>query len=281
MKYKMKDINYSRRPNQLISQVLFLYFPVCSSLHRSLYFFSNSFQPAPNYCDTYGNKAAFITFKDNGMNIKQYLAVQHPYYLPNYMNALSWSAPFAVDKMLAMFHVILNLCTPEEDEVDSADEEKQKELRAESIRNKIRAVGRMHKMYSTLVQEQESILLLKGLAGGNLPKGLLLNGPDAIRTALDDYKQVQLMDAENEKRPTNPDILENITSPTNLKKLDFDSIRKAWQQHPEEETIQTNPPSSSVDLVVDTRAVNEGEPNVVQSPHSNCSTPRSPNPDSQ
>lgn len=54
---------------------------------------------APNYCDSYDNKAAILTITDKIIHVKQFHSVEHPYVLPNFMNAFSWSLPFVYDKV--------------------------------------------------------------------------------------------------------------------------------------------------------------------------------------
>ena len=72
---------------------------------------------APNYCDTYGNKGAIIQFNDCNLNIKQFHAQVHPYILPNYQNAINWSAPFVISKIIQIFANILK-DNPEEFIID-------------------------------------------------------------------------------------------------------------------------------------------------------------------
>ena len=54
---------------------------------------------APNYCDTYDNKASILQITDKVLHIRQFHSVEHPYVLPNFMNAFSWSLPFVYDKI--------------------------------------------------------------------------------------------------------------------------------------------------------------------------------------
>lgn len=59
------------------------------------------------------------------------------------------------------------------------------------------------KMYKTLREESELIMKLKGFCPGNkIPRGILLQGPEALKTALDRYKNAKTLDSENEKMPS-------------------------------------------------------------------------------
>jgi serine/threonine-protein phosphatase 2B catalytic subunit len=58
------------------------------------------------------------------------------------------------------------------------------------------------KMYKTLREENELIMKLKGFCPGNkIPRGILMQGPEALKTALERYKNAKSLDAINEKRP--------------------------------------------------------------------------------
>ncbi len=67
---------------------------------------------------------------------------------------------------------------------------------------KIKTVARMQKMFSTLKNESESLLKIKGMApDGKIPRGLLLEGRPAIRDALREFERAKELDRVNERRP--------------------------------------------------------------------------------
>jgi serine/threonine-protein phosphatase 2B catalytic subunit len=157
---------------------------------------------APNYCDTYDNKAAIIRFQNNLMNIRQFNSSPHPYYLPNFMNAFTWSLPFVAEKVTDMLTTMWQLVDDGVDEDrGAAAPSSLGEERGEQIRKKILAMGKMAKMFRTLREENESIVELRGLAGGQLPIGVIQQGPQAIRLAIHGFQQAKKLDVSNEKRP--------------------------------------------------------------------------------
>ena len=70
------------------------------------------------------------------------------------------------------------------------------------MRNKVKSVARMSRMYSTLRSESELILKLKGMMpDGKIPRGLLLKGRPAIRDAVREFQSARELDKVNERLP--------------------------------------------------------------------------------
>ncbi|EJD43398.1 Metallo-dependent phosphatase [Auricularia subglabra TFB-10046 SS5] len=166
---------------------------------------------APNYLDVYNNKAAVIKYESNVMNIRQFNASPHPYWLPNFMNAFTWSLPFVGEKITDMLIAVLNCCSKEE--LEGSDEELQvsptaptilqpQDERRKVIKNKILAVGRMARVFALLREESERVSELKTVSGSSrLPYGTLALGAEGIKNAITTFEDARKSDIENERLP--------------------------------------------------------------------------------
>ncbi|KAF9450401.1 Metallo-dependent phosphatase [Macrolepiota fuliginosa MF-IS2] len=139
---------------------------------------------APNYLDVYHNRAAVLKYANKNITIRQYNSSPHPYWLPNFMDAFTWSLPFVGAKITEMLLAILSICSQEElvdgeGEGGRMDEDASEELaaRRQQIKNKILAVGRMQKVFQLLREEAENATELVADEGA---AGTSRMGPDAL-----------------------------------------------------------------------------------------------------
>ena len=161
---------------------------------------------APNYCDVYNNKAAIVKIRNSMINVKQYKYSSHPFVLPDFMNIFSWSVPFVSEKISEMLIYIIkqNFTESELQEINDNKNRIIEDKITDSLRMKFNFLIIMMKMYRTLREESELIMKLKGFCPGNkIPKGILIQGPKALKTALERYSKAKQLDAVNEMMPKN------------------------------------------------------------------------------
>merc|ERR1719433_2158668 len=114
---------------------------------------------------------------------------------------------------------ILNICSDDELMSDGEETEGLTEAQAserkEVIRNKIRAIGKMARVFTVLREESEKVVALKGLTPtGMLPMGVLSGGTRSLDDALigfdptrkiAGFEEAKELDKVNERMPPRKD----------------------------------------------------------------------------
>ncbi|EIW74350.1 Metallo-dependent phosphatase [Coniophora puteana RWD-64-598 SS2] len=243
---------------------------------------------APNYLDVYNNKAAVLKYEGNVMNIRQFNSSPHPYWLPNFRDVFTWSLPFVGEKITEMLVAVLNMCSKEELEETSEDEEwtavpasgedadmheeNAAWVRKGALKKKILAVGRLSRVFSLLREEAERVSELKSLSGSNkLPYGALASnlGIEADRGAISTFEDARKSDIENERLP--PALIDAedakafLTSPT-----------EAAASNPASGTAEHGPMDVDLPLDAINTALESSPPVVPPASRTSAASPLSP-----
>ncbi|KIM55364.1 hypothetical protein SCLCIDRAFT_134899 [Scleroderma citrinum Foug A] len=166
---------------------------------------------APNYLDVYHNRAAVIKYANKNITIRQFNSSSHPYWLPNFMDAFTWSLPFVGAKIAEMLLAILATCSPEElEDVDDDDAHTvdlthvppEVAARRQQIKNKILAVGKMQRVFQLLREEAENATELAAVPIEDRPGPDMLMAQGAqIRNYIRSFADARQSDLMNERLP--------------------------------------------------------------------------------
>ncbi|KAJ7729794.1 Metallo-dependent phosphatase-like protein [Mycena metata] len=185
---------------------------------------------APNYLDVYHNRGAILKYANKNITIRQYNASPHPYWLPNFQNAFTWSLPFVGAKITEMLLAILSICSDDELEDSDSDSEKgetdadgdakmrtartlglstpeEVARRRQEIKSKIIAVGRLQRVFQLLREEAESASELvdaEAEEAGETGPSDGLGVQRQIRRSIHNFEDARRSDLLNERIPVIP-----------------------------------------------------------------------------
>ena len=130
------------------------------------------------------------------------------------MGLFAWSIPFVCEKVTEMLYHMMNSTRPLKHPIKPIQEAPPtllsmpkstlgaERVESEILRNKVKCISRMIRIFKTLRQENEDILKLKGLCPDNkIPRGVLLQGITGIKDAIQHFANAKQLDIPNEKRP--------------------------------------------------------------------------------
>lgn len=120
---------------------------------------------APNYCDFYCNQAAILKLDDTTYGFQQIGWADHPFYLPDMMDGLTWSLPFVLEKLTEIFMAVLKICEREDEEQQPAPPSEASEpANTSQLHERMKVVGKTLRLMKQVREEREQVLTLKEFA---------------------------------------------------------------------------------------------------------------------
>ncbi|KAL0232201.1 hypothetical protein PCE1_002543 [Barthelona sp. PCE] len=152
-------------------------FPLCISLFS-----------APNYCDMYSNKGAFIELTSKGtLHVKQFGARCHPYWLPGGIDVFSWSLPVVSENLAILVRSMVLMGM--------------KKAMLRNTKAKFDGLSRILWVLRFLREESEIVTQLKTFMSDHLPPHILINGPDKLKDMIQTFNDVKKIDSIAELHP--------------------------------------------------------------------------------
>jgi len=179
---------------------------------------------APNYLDAYNNKGAIMRYENNIINIRQFNSSTHPYNLPGFMNVFNWSLPFVADKvgevLLYIMHLVDDVQAEEQERVLEREYES-KQRKREALRNKVRTVSRMLRLYKTMREEHNL----------NLPT-TVTNLPTTVTNLPTTVTNDGSATESSTEKLTTFDKVKNLDSPFNARPPGIQAVLEAAKMEP-------------------------------------------------
>jgi len=195
---------------------------------------------APNYCDSYKNKAAIMKYENNVINIRQFNYTTPPYYLPGFMNVFTWSLPFAAEKIEEILLVLKKLVDDQEEQIVEI-----KKQRHEIVKAKIQTISKVYAIYQKMRKQREISMQMGHLLNN---QNMLNLSREAIQKSKETYEGTKALDAPNE---ANPPIKKNYidlsdSNPNRVlrRKVSLEQILKETPPQPPP-TIRTDDPNEN------------------------------------
>jgi len=134
--------------------------------YKEHYFYTNEVScitlfSAPNYCDMYENKGAVMYATKDGYSFKQFSCVKHPFYLPDFCDAFSYSVPSLMENLVTILtEIVIDIKEENPDEM-SAEEIAMNadiDVKAKNLRE---AMSRREKRVSQLTRKRMKMLAVE------------------------------------------------------------------------------------------------------------------------
>jgi len=181
---------------------------------------------APNYCESYKNKAAIMRYENNVINIRQFNHTNPPYYLPSFMNVFSWSLPFVAEKvgeiLVAFYKLVDDDKELEELKIKETLQQKQAKLR-----EKIKSVSKAYNIYQNMRRQREKSIQVGHIIrkGGALSETVSNLSDEDLKKSLETFEGVKNIDMPLEVRPPQEkDYIPKSTRPMLQRKVSLEQI---------------------------------------------------------
>jgi diadenosine tetraphosphatase ApaH/serine/threonine PP2A family protein phosphatase len=174
---------------------------------------------APNYCGSYNNQGAIMQFHDGKYEMIQYGWSDEPWCLPNFNDIWNWSMPFIIQKVVGMFHHVMEATNyASEDELTPEQDAMFEAMIATGELDDFLATGegssshrgsllRSYQKINQIASESDDVFTKTDLNGKKI-RNAHLEGLDLEGL----FRRISQEDEENEKRNTCPDCEDSSDS---------------------------------------------------------------------